>query len=62
MDANLEDLKGKAKEKLGNLTGDDSLKNEGKGDQIAANVKDKLDGVKDWIADKVDEVHDKTRH
>lgn len=42
-----EDLGGKAKETVGNVTGDDQLKGEGKGDQISAAVKDGLEDVKD---------------
>jgi uncharacterized protein YjbJ (UPF0337 family) len=55
-DAKWDDAKGKAKEAGGDLTGDDSLKNEGKVDQASATVKDKVgdasDKVKDAISDK----------
>lgn len=34
-----EDLKGKAKEKIGKATGDKSKENEGKADQVKANLK-----------------------
>ena len=40
-----EDLGGKAKEATGNLTGDDSLKNEGKGDQAKAGLKGAVENV-----------------
>ncbi|MBY4574004.1 CsbD family protein [Gordonia paraffinivorans] len=42
-----EDLTGKAKEAAGDVTGDDQLKNEGKGDQLSAAVKDGAEKVKD---------------
>ncbi|GAB18939.1 hypothetical protein GOEFS_070_00230 [Gordonia effusa NBRC 100432] len=42
-----EDLGGKAKEAAGNVTGDDQLKGEGKGDQISSAVKDGVESVKD---------------
>lgn len=46
-----EDLKGRAKEAGGDLTGDDDLKREGKADQASAKVKgtvsDAVDKVKD---------------
>ncbi|MDL9947957.1 CsbD family protein [Gordonia sp. ABSL11-1] len=42
-----EDLKGKAKEATGSATGDDELKNEGKGDQASSAVKDGVESVKD---------------
>ncbi|MHC3000778.1 CsbD family protein [Gordonia metallireducens] len=43
----VEDLGGKAKEAAGDVTGDDQLKNEGKGDQLSAAVKDGAEKVKD---------------
>lgn len=42
-----EDLSGKAKEAAGDVTGDDQLKSEGKGDQLSAAVKDGVESVKD---------------
>ncbi|UAK40518.1 CsbD family protein [Gordonia bronchialis] len=42
-----EDLGGKAKEAAGSATGDDQLKNEGKGDQISSAIKDGVEDVKD---------------
>jgi uncharacterized protein YjbJ (UPF0337 family) len=46
-DNKLEDLGGKAKEAVGNATGDDELKNQGKGDQIKSDIKDAGEKVKD---------------
>ncbi len=46
-----EDLGGKAKEATGNVTGDDSLKNEGKGDQAKAGLKGAVENVKDAVGD-----------
>ncbi len=52
-DGTADDLKGRAKEAGGALTGDDDLKNEGKVDQAAGTVKDKagdaVDGIKDAL-------------
>ena len=42
-----DELKGKAKEAGGSLTGDDDLKNEGKADQAKADLKDAGEKVKD---------------
>ncbi|CAM4131104.1 CsbD family protein [Nocardia ninae] len=42
-----DDLAGKAKEKFGEATDDQDLKNEGKGDQIKSNLKDAGEKVKD---------------
>ncbi|SKA79347.1 CsbD-like [Agreia bicolorata] len=42
-----EDLKGKAKEALGNITKDDSLVAEGKAEQVKADAKKAGENVKD---------------
>lgn len=42
-----QDLGGKAKEAAGKATGDEEMKNEGKGDQIESAVKDAGEKVKD---------------
>lgn len=42
-----EDLGGKAKEAAGTATGDENLRQEGKGDQTSAAVKDGVEKVKD---------------
>ncbi|GAA5073929.1 MULTISPECIES: CsbD family protein [Nocardia] len=42
-----DDLAGQAKEKFGEATDDQDLKNEGKGDQIKSNLKDAGEKVKD---------------
>lgn len=49
-----EDLGGKAKEVTGEVTGDDSLKNEGKGDQAKAGLKSAAENVKDAVGDIAD--------
>lgn len=43
----VEDLAGKAKEAVGEATGDQSTKNEGKGDQAKADLKGAGEKVKD---------------
>ena len=53
---NTDDAKGRVKEATGNLTGDDDLKREGKGDQAAGKVKDVADSAKDKVDDGVDKV------
>ncbi|MCD9199566.1 CsbD family protein [Aeromicrobium wangtongii] len=42
-----EDAKGKAKEAVGGATGDDELKNQGKGDQAKSDIKDAGEKIKD---------------
>jgi uncharacterized protein YjbJ (UPF0337 family) len=59
MSGKTDDIKGRAKEAVGDLTGDKDLQTEGKADQAAGTVKDKVAGAKDWVDDKVDEVKDK---
>jgi len=46
-----EELGGKAKEAAGKVTDDDSLKNEGKGDQAKGNLKQAGEKVKDVFKD-----------
>ncbi len=53
-DKNADEAKGRAKEAVGNLTGDDSLKNEGKVDQAKRDVKDAVDKVADKAKDLLD--------
>jgi uncharacterized protein YjbJ (UPF0337 family) len=54
-----DDIKGRTKEAIGDLTDNDDLKREGKVDQAAGTAKDKADDAKDWVSDKVDAVKDK---
>lgn len=58
MSGTTDDIKGKAKEAVGDLTGDKGLQREGKADQATGKVKDKVEDVKDWVEDKVDDVKD----
>jgi uncharacterized protein YjbJ (UPF0337 family) len=43
----IEDLAGKAKEAVGRATGDDRTRNEGRGDQAKASIKDAGEKIKD---------------
>ena len=49
-------LKGNAKEALGNVTDNESLANEGKADQLIGSAKEKLSKAGDAIKDKANEV------
>ncbi|MEC3981308.1 CsbD family protein [Amycolatopsis sp. H20-H5] len=51
-----EDLGGKAKEATGNVTGDEKLQAEGKGDQAKAGLKDAVEDVKDAVGDVADKI------
>ena len=54
-----DEIKGKAKEAVGDLTDDDELEREGKVDQAAGGVKEKLADAKDWLEDRVDDAKDR---
>jgi uncharacterized protein YjbJ (UPF0337 family) len=59
MGGTTDDMKGRAKEALGDLTDDDDLKREGKADRAAGAVKDKAEDAEDWVSDKVDDVKER---
>jgi uncharacterized protein YjbJ (UPF0337 family) len=46
-DKNVDEAKGRVKEAAGSLTGDESLKQDGRTDQAKASVKDAVDKVSD---------------
>ena len=53
MPENADDAKGRVKEAAGDLTDDQSLKNEGKVDRATGKVKDKVGGAADKVKDVV---------
>lgn len=56
MSGKADDIKGRAKEAAGDLTDDEDLKREGKADQAAGKLKQKLDDAKEWAEDKIDDL------
>ena len=56
---NLDEAKGKAKQAVGDLTGNDDLHREGKVDEKAGQAKDKVGDLKDKAEDAIDSVKDK---
>jgi len=50
--ATADEAKGRVKEAAGDLTDNDSLKNEGKADQVGGKIKDAVDSVKDKLTGK----------
>ena len=52
-DGTSDDLKGRAKKAAGELTDDDSLKNEGRVDRASGTVKDKVGDVADKAKDAI---------
>lgn len=58
---NTDDVKGRAKEAVGDLTDNDDLKREGRTDRNAGKAKEKLSDAKDKLDDAVDAVKDKVQ-
>ena len=50
-DGKVDDVRGKAKEAIGDLADDGTLKNEGKVDQAEGSIKDKVDSAADKVKD-----------
>ena len=59
MSANTDDLKGRAKEAVGDLTDNKDLKNEGKADRAGGKAKEEVNDVKDKVEDTIDKVKEK---
>jgi uncharacterized protein YjbJ (UPF0337 family) len=59
MSPNTDDLKGRTKEAVGDLTDDDRLKREGKADRASGKAKEMVDDVKDKADDAIDSVKEK---
>ncbi|MGH8979223.1 MAG: CsbD family protein [Acidimicrobiia bacterium] len=55
-----DDIKGRAKEAVGDLTDNDELKREGKVDRAASSIKEKVEEVTDKVRDKVNEKLDRS--
>lgn len=56
MPDNTDEAKGRAKQAVGALTGDEDLQREGRTDQTEGDVKDKIDGLADKAKGFVDDV------
>jgi uncharacterized protein YjbJ (UPF0337 family) len=56
---NLDEAKGRAKQAVGDLTGDDDMRREGKVDEKAGQAKDKVGAAKDKAEDVIDSVKDR---
>ena len=59
MSPNTDDLKGRTKEAVGDLTDDDRLKREGKADRASGKAKEMVDDVKDKADDAIDSMKEK---
>ena len=58
-DGKIDDMVGRTKEAAGTITGNKDLEHEGRTDQLAGKVKEKLGEAKDWIEEKVDDIRDR---
>jgi uncharacterized protein YjbJ (UPF0337 family) len=56
---NPDDIKGRAKEAVGDLTDDKDLKNEGRADRASGKAKEFIDKAEDKAKELVDDVRDK---
>ncbi len=59
MDSNTDDVKGRVKEAVGDLTDNDRLKREGQTDRKVGQAKEFIDEVGEKAKDLVDDVKDK---
>ena len=59
MPPNTDDLKGRAKEAVGDMTDDDRLKREGKADRASGKAKEMVDDLKDKAEDAIDSMKEK---
>lgn len=55
-----DDLRGRAKEAVGDLTDDERLAREGRQDRAAGKLKDKVNDAKDWVEEKIDRARGKS--
>jgi uncharacterized protein YjbJ (UPF0337 family) len=55
-----DDIKGRAKEAVGDLTDNDDLKREGKVDRASSSVKEKVEETVDKVRDKVKDTLDRS--
>lgn len=59
MSGNKDKITGRAKQAIGDLTGDEELEREGEADEAAGTMKDKVDTAKDKVDDAIDGVKDR---
>jgi uncharacterized protein YjbJ (UPF0337 family) len=58
-DDRVDDLKGRAKEAAGDLTGNEDLQRKGEADQAGASVKEKVNKVANTVKGKIDDLKKK---
>lgn len=62
MATNTDDVKGRVKEAVGDLTDNDQLQRDGKADQQVGRAKELIDEVGEKAKDLVDDIKDKVHH
>jgi len=62
MGSKSDDLKGRAKEAVGDLTDNEDLKAEGQADRAGGKVKEVIEDVGDKAAEIVDDIKDSVHH
>lgn len=61
MSGKMDNIRGKAKEAVGDITDNSKLQRDGKADQAAGTMKEKAGKAKGWVEDKVDDVKAKAK-
>jgi len=54
--------KGRVKEAVGDITGNDELKHEGKADRLAGEAKEKLGDAREKVEEVIDKAKDAAQH
>lgn len=61
MGGTTDEAKGRVKQAIGAITGDEDLKKDGRRDERVGQIKEKADEAIDAVRDKVDDIRDKVR-
>ena len=61
MSGKMDNIRGKAKETVGDVTDNSKLQRDGKTDQAAGTMKEKAAKAKGWVEAKIDDVKAKTK-
>lgn len=59
MGSEMDEAKGRMKQAAGDLTDDERLRREGKGDKVAGKTKEKIEEAKDKLEETVDDMKDR---
>ncbi len=59
MSGKMDEMKGRTKEAIGDLTDDEEMQHEGHADRAAGGAKTRIDEAADWAKERVDDVKDR---